>query len=107
MTTSNQRYLKAIYTLSLHDGSTRVVDIADTLSVSKASVCSALQRLEAKGYVYHEFYGDVRLSAFGEKKAKAMIASYERLRAALGEEALLPEGLGYLFARMPEKSYAD
>jgi DtxR family Mn-dependent transcriptional regulator len=78
MTVSNQKYLKAVYVLS-RSGCARVVDIADVLSVSKASVCSALKRLAEKGFVEHEPYGGVRLTETGERKAKALIASYESM----------------------------
>ena len=80
MTSSNQKYLKAVYTLSKIDESIRVVDIAAELSVSKASVCSAMKRLERKGFVKHELYGDVRLSPAGKKAAKAMITSDLRIK---------------------------
>ena len=95
MTVSNQKYLKAVYTLSRQDGNAHIIDIAETLAVSKASACSAIQRLLDMGYVVHEFYGDVKLTAEGEKRAKAIITSYERMRASLGDGPL-PEGLEYL-----------
>lgn len=96
MTASNQRYLKAVYVLSEREGSTRIVDIADALSVSKASVCGAMRKLSDMGYVAHELYGDIKLTEEGEKRARAMIASYERLKKSLGEESPLPDGLAYL-----------
>jgi DtxR family Mn-dependent transcriptional regulator len=96
MTVSNQKYLKAVYVLS-RGGCARVVDIVDTLSVSKASVCSALRRLSDKGFVEHEPYGGVRLTETGELKAKALIASYESLKRSIGDIKRLPAGLEYLF----------
>jgi DtxR family Mn-dependent transcriptional regulator len=96
MTVSNQKYLKAIYVLS-RSGCARVIDIADALSVSKASVCSALKRLADKGFVEHEPYGDIKLTDAGERKAKALIASYENMRRSIGDSKRLPAGLEYLF----------
>lgn len=95
MTVSNQKYLKAVYILS-RSGCARVVDIADALSVSKASVCSALKRLTDKGYVEHEPYGGVKLTDAGERKAAALIDSYERMKHS-GSLKQLPSGLEYLF----------
>ena len=92
MTASNQKYLKAVYVLSLYSNIVRVVDIADTLSVSKASVCGALKRLSDKGFVIHELYGDVRLTPEGEKKAKAIITAYGRMKRTISREAELPSG---------------
>ncbi len=92
MTISNQKYLKAIYE-SAKRGAVRVADIAQTLSVSKASVYSALKRLSDKGLVMHET--SVELTKAGEKKAKALIESYERLKLALGAENL-PKKFEYL-----------
>lgn len=95
MTVSNQKYLKAVYELSVSGSSVRVADIAETLSVSKASVYSALKKLSDKGLVMHETYGDVELTKTGEKKAKALIESYERLKQSLGAENL-PKKFEYL-----------
>lgn len=95
MTVSNQKYLKAVYELSGRGGSVRIADIAGTLSVSKASVYSALKRLSDKGLVIHETYGAVELTGAGEKKAKALIESYERLKKTLGAQNL-PKKFEYL-----------
>lgn len=106
MTLSNQKYLKAVYMLSGGSGSTRVAEIAAALCVSKASVCSALGRLCAKGLVWHEFYGDVSLTPEGAKRARALTASYERLKYALGDETRLPEGFDFLLCGMPGEGLA-
>lgn len=95
MTVSNQKYLKAIYELSVNGGSARVADIAETLSVSKASVYSAIKRLSDKGLVMHETYGNVELTTTGVNKAKALIESYMRLKNTLGAQNL-PKKLKYL-----------
>lgn len=95
MTLSNQKYLKAIYVLSRQNSCVRVADVAEALSVSKASVYSALKRLSDKGFVMHETYGDVKLTRTGENKAKALIESYERLKQTLGAENV-PKKFEYL-----------
>lgn len=95
MTVSTQKYLKAVYELSKRGGSVRIADIAETLSVSKASVYSALKKLSEKGFVMHETYGNVELTKTGEKKAKALIESYKRLKQTLGAQNL-PKKFEYL-----------
>ena len=54
LTPSKIHYLKAIYALSSADAGARISDIAERLSVSKASVCAAVDflqesRLAARG----------------------------------------------------------
>jgi len=97
MTASNQKYLKAVYELSMKNGKVRVVDIALVLSVSKASVCNALKRLSEKGLLIHELYGDVNLTDAGGKRARTLLASYERMKTLLGEAAP-PMGFEYLLS---------
>ncbi|MDD5017428.1 MAG: metal-dependent transcriptional regulator [Eubacteriales bacterium] len=98
MTASNQMYLKAVYALCEKYRSVRVVDIAAALSVSKASVCYALERLSEKGYVMHESYGDVQLTASGKKAAGALLASDIRIKQYLKHEG----GTGVSFTRFGE-----
>lgn len=47
LTPSEEHYIKAIHAPSAKEGSTRTSDIADALSVSKASVCAAVDALQA------------------------------------------------------------
>lgn len=94
MTISNQKYLKAIYVLSKHGSSVRIADIAEALSVSKASVYSAIKRLSDKGLVMQEAQG-IGLTKTGENKTRALIESYERLKQTLGAEKL-PKKFEYL-----------
>lgn len=49
LTFSMQNYTKAVYELSSGNEGARVVDIADRLGVTKASVCVAIKILQAKG----------------------------------------------------------
>jgi DtxR family transcriptional regulator, Mn-dependent transcriptional regulator len=96
MTASNQKYLKAVYVLSQKNDSVRIVDIAAVLSVSKASACSGLKKPAEKGYITHEFYGDVRLTPEGKKKAQELSASYSSLMRRIGGGASRPAGFEYL-----------
>jgi DtxR family transcriptional regulator, Mn-dependent transcriptional regulator len=95
MTASNQKYLKAVYDLSRDNDSVRIVDIAAALSVSKSSVCNGLKKLAEKGYIEHEIYGGVNLTAQGRKKAKELSDSYINLKQRIGN-GKRPQGFDYL-----------
>lgn len=73
MTASAEQYIKTICLLELSFKKVRVIDIANTLSVAKASVCNAFRKLAAKGYVKHERYGDVELTDKGRQIGHALI----------------------------------
>jgi DtxR family transcriptional regulator, Mn-dependent transcriptional regulator len=95
MTTSNQKYLKAVNDLSQQNESVRVIDIAAVLSVSKSSVCNGLKKLAEKGYIEHENYGAVKLTGLGAKKARELSDSYMSLKQRIGS-GKVPSGFDYL-----------
>lgn len=80
MTASGQMYLKAVYYLSRQKNATYVADIAQALELTQASASNALKSLTRKGYVSHKPYGDVRLTAQGERAALETIRIDERIR---------------------------
>jgi Mn-dependent DtxR family transcriptional regulator len=96
MTASGQKYLKAVYVLSQKNGGVRVIDVAEVLAVSKASACKGLKKLSEKNLIAHEFYGDVKLTEEGKKKAGELSESYKRLARRLGKGAQAPAGFEYL-----------
>ena len=72
---SHEDYLEAIIMLGgTAENSVRSVDIANQLSVSKASVNKAIGLLKEKGLVDQPYYGDVTLTeegfAYGSKVYK-------------------------------------
>lgn len=68
---SSEDYLEAICQLDRGEGSVRSVDLANKLSVSKASVNKAVSILKGAGMVEQEHYGEIVLTekgrAYGEK----------------------------------------
>ena len=96
MTASSQKYLKAVYVLSQKSGSVRIIDVAEVLLVSKSSACKGLKNLAEKNLLKHEFYGDVKLTPEGIKKAEQLSESYKSLIKRLGKDMRLPAGFEYL-----------
>jgi len=80
LTHSMAHYLQAIAFLTRHGG-TSVSAIAERLGVSKAGVTSMLRSLRTRGLAVHEPYGDVTLTAEGQRLA----ARTERSRDVLTE----------------------
>lgn len=65
-----EEYLEAIYSLSLERPEVRITDVSLKLGLSKPSVNRAVNALKNAGLVYHEPYGDVILTPYGEQKGK-------------------------------------
>lgn len=80
LTHSMAHYLQAIAALT-QQGGTSVSAIAERLGVSKAGVTSMLRSLRTRGLAVHEPYGDVTLTAEGQRLA----ARTERSRDVLTE----------------------
>lgn len=71
LSSANQDYLEAIYLLSQEkEEQVRPTDIANRLSVSKASVNQAIKGLKAAGLVKNERYGPVSLTETGRFEAR-------------------------------------
>ena len=77
---SMEDYLEAILHLVRERTVARVKDIADRLRVSRSSVTGMLKALREQGYVEHESYGYVTLTAEGAKVAKRVVRRHEALR---------------------------
>ncbi len=65
-----ENYLEAIYELSMDGNGARVSDIAQRLSVTKASTNSAMATLSEKGLITNEKYKEVFLTPAGLELAK-------------------------------------
>lgn len=65
-------YLERIQELIEAKGYARAVDIAGSLGISQASVTNMVKRLDAEGFVRHEKYRGLVLTAEGEFIAKAI-----------------------------------
>jgi Mn-dependent DtxR family transcriptional regulator len=63
-------YLERILELINTKGYARVVDIAERLEISQASVTNMVQRLDAEGLLHYEKYRGLILTATGEELAR-------------------------------------
>jgi Mn-dependent DtxR family transcriptional regulator len=69
---SVEDYLERIHELIEEKGSARVVDIASSLEIAKASVTRMVQKLDEKGLVVYERYGALGLTPKGRQVARAI-----------------------------------
>lgn len=76
---AREDYLEQISTLIEEKGYARVVDIAQNLNISQASVTGMIQRMDSDGLVSYEKYRGVILTAEGEKIATAIIKRHKSL----------------------------
>ena len=67
VTTSIEDYIEAIYEITRDREGARVKEIAEKLGVTYPSISGILKKLVEMGLVTHERYGNVRLTAKGEK----------------------------------------
>jgi Mn-dependent DtxR family transcriptional regulator len=67
--TAMEDYLERIMELINTKGYARVVDIAESLKISQASVTNMVQRLDAEGLLKYEKYRGLALTTAGEELA--------------------------------------
>lgn len=72
-------YLEQISQLIAEKGYARVIDIAEKLSISQASVTNMVKRLDAEGLVNYEKYRGMTLTERGEEVADYIIRRHELL----------------------------
>ena len=72
-------YLERILELINTKGYARVVDIAQSLGISQASVTNMVQRLDAEGLLKYEKYRGLALTASGEALAKNITRRHQLL----------------------------
>lgn len=82
---SQAHYVKAVYELSPGNKGTRICDIAETLSLSKASASLAMSKLEQQGFVYKDAERHVYLTEKGELEAMQMLDKFELVKKFLIE----------------------
>lgn len=82
ITQSNEDYLEAILLLE-NNGSTRSIDVANLLKVSKAAVSIAMKDLMDKELVEKAPYGDIYLTAKGKQIATETLTKHNLLRKFL------------------------
>ncbi|MGB8167820.1 MAG: transcriptional regulator MntR [Chthoniobacteraceae bacterium] len=72
-------YLERILGLINTKGYARVVDIAQSLGISQASVTNMIQRLDAEGLLKYEKYRGLALTTAGETLAKNITRRHQLL----------------------------
>lgn len=92
LSSSSIRYLLAIYELSDGGAAVRSIDIANFLTVSRASVVKSLKKLMAEGLIHKEYYGNVQLSPLGIREANRMYTEYTLLNGYLSQCLGLKDG---------------
>ncbi|HYC12558.1 MAG TPA: iron dependent repressor, metal binding and dimerization domain protein [Nitrososphaerales archaeon] len=70
-------YLEAIYNLNTEKGYVSAADISERLGVKPPTVSSMVVNLARKGYLEHERYRGMRLTASGEKIARSVIKRHQ------------------------------
>lgn len=83
-------YLEQIHNLIESKGYARVVDIAQNLRISQASVTNMIQKLDAEGYLNYERYRGVTLTPEGRRVGQAIAKRHDvltRLLAGFGLDA--------------------
>lgn len=76
-------YLEQIYNLIETKGYARVVDIAQNLGISQASVTNMIQKLDAEGYLVYERYRGVTLTDDGRRVGQAIAKRHDVLTRLL------------------------
>ncbi|MEM7248469.1 MAG: metal-dependent transcriptional regulator [Acidobacteriota bacterium] len=85
ITETHEMYLKTVHRLGEDGARARVRDVALTLGVSPGTVSNALKKLEDRGLVRHERYGDVVLTEPGRTVAECVDWRYQTLKGILVE----------------------
>lgn len=78
-TTAVEDYLERILELINTKGYARVVDIAQSLRISQASVTNMIQRLDAEGLLKYEKYRGLALTTAGESLARNITRRHQLL----------------------------
>lgn len=73
LTPATEDYLKTILKLSMEDGDVHVTDIAKQLSINKASVTQALDKLRSLKLITRVKYGPIKLTNKGKDEALKII----------------------------------
>ncbi len=78
-TVAVEDYLEKIEQLIAQKGYARVVDIAEGLKISQASVTAMVQRLDAEGFIKYEKYRGMVLTSSGFEVARRIAHRHELL----------------------------
>ncbi len=98
LSASVEDYLKCIYELEVAGGAAATREIAVRLGVAAASVSGMIRRLSEHGWVEHERYRGVRLTAEGRRAALRMVRRHRVI------ESYLTQALGYPWDRVHDEA---
>ncbi|MEN8153956.1 MAG: metal-dependent transcriptional regulator [Acidobacteriota bacterium] len=76
---SLEDYLESIYIISLKKKIVRVKDIVNRMGVRSSSVIGAMKKLSSGGYIEHEHYGHIDMTATGLKRAERLYEKHKTL----------------------------
>lgn len=76
LSSTQKKYLLAIYKLGINGNSVKSKDIAEFLGVQKSSVSKMLDFLVEDAWIEKEYYGKVNLTPDGAKKANLFYTDY-------------------------------
>jgi len=91
ITTSIEDYIEAIYEITRARDGARVKEIAEKLGVTYPSISGILKKLVEMGLVTHERYGNVRLTAEGEKLGRDIAERHKILFDFMNEILKIPK----------------
>ncbi|MBF7096807.1 metal-dependent transcriptional regulator [Alkalibacter mobilis] len=73
---SVEMYLETIYFIQENHGHAHVIDIANMMNVSKASVSKTMNQLKEEGLVNKETYGHITLTDKGETISREIVKKH-------------------------------
>jgi DtxR family transcriptional regulator, Mn-dependent transcriptional regulator len=87
---SREDYLERILMLRQR-GKVRITDLARELGVAKSSAAGAVQKLAEDGYLHHDRYGDIQLTARGSEVASEVLGRHQMLKYFIQHVLRAPE----------------
>jgi DtxR family Mn-dependent transcriptional regulator len=91
LSTNLEDYLESILNLIEKSGRAHISEIADAMGVSRPSVTQIIAKLAEMGFVEHEPYRDVTLTARGAAVARAVVRRHGLFREFLVDILGVPE----------------
>ena len=88
---SKEDYLEAVYLLEQRYGYVRNAMLCDYLGFSRSSISIAMRELAEQGYVVHNKYKGISLSAEGKEIAEEVYAKHVLLKDYLEAIGISPE----------------
>lgn len=108
VSTSHEDYLEAMVMIGAdEDHPVRVVDVAEKMNVSKASVTKAVSILKGKGLVEQPYYGDITLTETGVAYGKKVLKRHRYLTLFLSKQLGIDPEIAEQEACLMEHAISD